>query len=376
MFYVTIAPPSAGNLSTENPHMRRIVGICLAVLLFIPNVAPGQGRSEEARKHLVRGATAIEMAKTPEDLSLAASEFRKATEIEPGMPAAWYNLGMVLGKSGKLKEAIASYQRYLLLAPRASDAPKIRDEVIKLEFRLEQEEKFKALSGQWVSQGGNLAFVTADAGRLAVYMTRFSILNEYSLTLDGTTNDITPAYLDKLFDLRQKDGQYIGAFESGSFRPGLKCVAPAQKTEVTGSVEGDRIVLRMPWTRFRAVERFGSLFDTEVYCTEVSSMGTMTVEFVLHKLPSAGIPRNAPGLQQYDSIAAVDGVALATLSQYDRAFKLRGKAGAKVQLTITRLVERAGTFTPAKFETVQANATLTEVPNDPPAYKKWQEFFN
>lgn len=356
--------------------MRRIIGACLVVLLLAPAALYAQGRTDEARKHLVRGAMAIEMAKTPEDLSLAAAEFRKAAEIEPGMPAAWYNLGMVQAKSGKLKEAIASYERYLLLAPRAADAPKIRDEVIKLEFRLEQEEKFKALSGQWVTEGGRIAFVTAGVGSLAVYLPAFSIPNEYVLTLDGSTRNIAPVYSDRLFDLRQKGNQFVGSFEAGSFRPGLKCVAPAQKTEVTGAVEGGRIVMRMPWTRFQAVERFGSLFDIEVYCTEVSSLGTMTVEFSLHRLPPGGIPRSAPGLQQYDEVIAVNGVALEPLGPYERILKLRGQPGTTVQLTIRRLVEPAGTFTSAKFDTVQANATMAEVPSDPPAYKMWQGFFH
>lgn len=51
------------------------------------------GTPEDARRHVVRGAAAIEMAKNMDDLARAADEFRQATEIAPEMPEAWYNPG-------------------------------------------------------------------------------------------------------------------------------------------------------------------------------------------------------------------------------------------------------------------------------------------
>lgn len=100
----------------------------------------GQNGLEEARKHLVRGMAAIEMSKSEDGLAAAAAEFAKAIEIEPNMAPAWYNLGSVQSQMGQLKDAIASYRRYLILAPNADDARLVNDEIIKLEYRMEREE--------------------------------------------------------------------------------------------------------------------------------------------------------------------------------------------------------------------------------------------
>ena len=112
-----------------------------------PARARAIGTPDDARRHVVRGAAAIEMAKNMDDLALAADEFRQATEIAPAMPEAWYNLGAVLAKTGKTDEAIASYRRYLTLSPSAADAQKVSDEIIKLEYRQEQKVKEQASSG-------------------------------------------------------------------------------------------------------------------------------------------------------------------------------------------------------------------------------------
>ena len=116
--------------------------IVIAALIIVIMSAPvfGQGNSEEARKYMVRGMAAIEIAKNNEGLEAAAAEFGKAVNIDPNLAAAWYNLGSVQSKLGHLDEAIKCYRRYLALAPEAGDARKVSDEIIKLEYRLEQEE--------------------------------------------------------------------------------------------------------------------------------------------------------------------------------------------------------------------------------------------
>lgn len=106
----------------------------LATLVF------AQSNSEEARKYMVRGMAAIEMAKDNEGLEAAAVEFGRAINIDPNLAAAWYNLGAVQSKLGHLNEAIKCYRRYLALAPEAKDARQVNDELIKLEYRMEKEE--------------------------------------------------------------------------------------------------------------------------------------------------------------------------------------------------------------------------------------------
>jgi len=122
-----------------NKSYRRFI---VTVLIIVSLAAPvfAQTGADEARKHLVRGMAAVEMSKTEDGLAAAAAEFKKATEIEPNMASAWYNLGSVQSKMGQLKDAIASYRRYLILAPRADDARLVNDEIIKLEYKMERED--------------------------------------------------------------------------------------------------------------------------------------------------------------------------------------------------------------------------------------------
>lgn len=94
---------------------------------------------EEARRHMVRGETAVEMAKTPEDYEQAIKEFQEATRIAPDWAAPYYNLGLVQEKAGKLKEAIISLNRYVQLSPNAPDTAKVREFIYKLEYKAEQE---------------------------------------------------------------------------------------------------------------------------------------------------------------------------------------------------------------------------------------------
>lgn len=122
----------------KTSYYRMIMTAFIIIGLAAP--AFGQDSAEEARKHLVRGMAAIEMAKSDAELAAAATEFKKATELAPSMAAAWYNLGSVQSKMGQLKDAIASYRRYLILAPNADDARLVNDGIIKLEYMLERAE--------------------------------------------------------------------------------------------------------------------------------------------------------------------------------------------------------------------------------------------
>lgn len=110
-----------------------------ALMMMVAVPAFGQHHFEEARKFMVRGMAAIEMAKDNAGLEAAAREFQKAVDVDPDMAEAWYNLGSVQSKLGLLDEAVKSYRRYVTLAPNAGDARQVNDEIIKLEYRMEQE---------------------------------------------------------------------------------------------------------------------------------------------------------------------------------------------------------------------------------------------
>jgi tetratricopeptide (TPR) repeat protein len=112
--------------------------------------------SEEARRHMARGQAAMEMAKSPEDYEAAIREFQEAARLAPDWPDPHYNLGLVQEKSGKFREAIASLNEYLRLAPNAPDAAKVKEQIYKLEYKVEQVltvpeiiDVLVSLSGQW-----------------------------------------------------------------------------------------------------------------------------------------------------------------------------------------------------------------------------------
>lgn len=100
--------------------------------------------AELAREYMVRGTAAVEMAKSDRDWAAAEKEFRTATEIDPNLAAAWFNLGTTQARLNKHAEALVSLQKYLDLNPKPEDAQKVRDEIIKIKYRQERmEEEFR-----------------------------------------------------------------------------------------------------------------------------------------------------------------------------------------------------------------------------------------
>lgn len=133
----------------SNLYCRTVI---TAIIIMAAVPVFGQNNSEEARKYMIRGMAAIEMAKNNEGLEAAAREFEKAINIDPNMAEAWYNLGSVQSKLGLLDEAVKCYRRYLILAPNAGDARQVSDEIIKLEYRIEQENaKILKIDGRFIA---------------------------------------------------------------------------------------------------------------------------------------------------------------------------------------------------------------------------------
>lgn len=71
------------------------------------------GDPEAAAEHLRRGSSLVEQR----DFAAAESEFRRATESDPGDPLAWAQLGAVLALLRRDQEAFTCYQRALDLDP-------------------------------------------------------------------------------------------------------------------------------------------------------------------------------------------------------------------------------------------------------------------
>lgn len=323
-----------------------------------------QTDNTEARRHLVRGLAAIEMAKNNEELGEAAEEFRKATEIAPQMAAAWYNLGAVQSKMGQAREGIASYQRYLALAPGAQDAQRVRDEIVKLEYRMEKTEQFKALGGQWIDTERNAYGVYVEENKLIVKGSHPRSRGDFDykdvMLIDwGGIGGLGAEQLT--IRLERRGSKLVGSWEmpSGKIYPSDICTVPAEKGDVEGEMNAanSRMALRLMRARYRVVQVDPPLFGSKT-CEEVSITETRPVEMVfLGPLPRGdvrftkinssgtftmqnvekGSPEEAAGLLKGDEIIAIDGTEVRQMgTEGDKLMKRRGEPGSTVQLLIKR----------------------------------------
>ncbi|MCX5806152.1 MAG: PDZ domain-containing protein [Proteobacteria bacterium] len=269
----------------------RLIIIALVIMGLTAPVF-GQNSADEARKHLVRGMVAIEMAKSEGELAAAAAEFKKATELAPTMPAAWYNLGSVQSKMGLLKDAIASYRRYLIVAPKANDARLVNDEIIKLEYRLERIEKVAELAGVWLV--GTTTF--------AVSVNNAEFIAKGSVGTDGVTvisdggalvgkQGRTPrGNSEMVFKGRINGFSIKGMRYRGPFTEGVSdCTIPGDQSEFTGTVseDGNNITLNFQKGLYQADRDAGIFFGLDS-CTGVTKTGDMPQTYVLTR--HGGVP--------------------------------------------------------------------------------------
>jgi len=354
----------------------RIMTFLCAMLMLGVTLARADSGNDEARRHLVRGLAAIEMAKSEAELSLAVDEFKAATEIAPGLAAAWYNLGAVQAKLGQPEAAIASYQRYLSVAPTAEDAPRIRDEIIKLEFRQEQSRKSQSRQGVWMSSDGTLFYLSVQGNRLTLKADRHFLTEEdaestypIATAIVGTTVT-NPEELAFSLDLR---GNRLAGTWRHSAIPADKCMIPEESGDVEGEILGGtgQMVLRYTRTKYKAATSMGLLTDDS--CREVRAMGRRPIEMrFTGPLPAGGIgvaldltyqpgriilkngwyghiavrdvdkgsPAYAAGLRDADEILAIDGVEVKTLKPDEVVWRLRGTPGMQLELRILHKKEK------------------------------------
>jgi len=96
-----------------------------------------ENTTADAKKFMVRGRTAVEMAKDQTGFLRAAEKFKQAIAVDPDLIEAYYNLGIVLDKAGQYDEAIKNLTIYLEKSPKASDAEAVQGLIYKIEYRRE-----------------------------------------------------------------------------------------------------------------------------------------------------------------------------------------------------------------------------------------------
>jgi len=119
-----------------------------------------------ARRHMVRGQAAAKIAKTPADYEDAIREFEQAAKFAPDWPEIYYNLGVVQEKAKEYDKAIENLEKYLALAPNATDADVVREFIYKIEFLKERGWSMEDLVGTWVGpkEVGNLTISLKKSG--------------------------------------------------------------------------------------------------------------------------------------------------------------------------------------------------------------------
>lgn len=346
-----------------------LLTISLALALTAPALA--QSNTEDAHTYMVRGMAAVEMAKSNDELAAAVKEFKKATEIAPTLAPAWYNLGLAQSKIGQLKDAIESYRKYIALAPKANDSQKVKDEIIKLEYRLEQIEQINAFSGEWMSADGRLASIVAEGNKLTITMNT-------TVTFAGSTeawiydNPIpSPNVYDNkslIFHLESRGSKLQGTLESPGIPPYMTgaCSLPPEKNQAEGTWENGHIFLKSNVMKFKVIMNSNdSLFASpKVHCDGVAAIGTMPFELsIIGPLGKGGIgagvssgasgglliteviagaPAEQAGLRKGDEIVAVDETDLSLLKGYgEKIMKLRGQPGSMMQLVVKRGQEKS-----------------------------------
>lgn len=365
------------------------------LLLLLPLLATLPALAEEgaadARRHMVRGIAAIEMAKSAADLAPAANEFRRATELDPSLSAAWYNLGSVQVKLGQFDEAIQSYKRYLTLSPQAEDAQKIQDEIIKLEYRQERINKVADFSGNWAF-GANTTYV------ISVNKQEFNL--KYTEQMDSSARGITvisdggalvgkssrtpEGVAEVTFKGRVEGSSIKGTRTRGAFTEGVSsCAVPVDQGEFTGTVsdDGKQLTLNFQIGQYQADRDAGLFFGLDS-CTGVTKTGEQPSTLVFKKSGAQGnagadnqppkgiglvglqltatdpqlitsvvpnMPAADAGLKAGDRIRRVDGKDVKELNAAQLLELIRGPAGAKVTIEI----ERQGEANPLSFTLVR-----------------------
>jgi tetratricopeptide (TPR) repeat protein len=84
---------------------------------------------EEARKYMVQAEAAVKRQSFGE----AVDRYRDALKIAPWWPEGHFNRALLLGETGRYKEAIASMKKYLMLVPGAADAQAAQDKIYEWE---------------------------------------------------------------------------------------------------------------------------------------------------------------------------------------------------------------------------------------------------
>ena len=362
--------------------------LAIAILASWSFASSAQTVPEEARRYLMRGMAAEEMAKAPKDFERAAREYGQAAKLAPTWPEIYVYLGSAQTKAGNYQGAMASFRRFLELAPNSPDAGKIRDELYKLEYRAEQQSKVVEIGGTYEGARGTFTVTVSGADFSARWRGPVKGVDLKLGGMLGPAIDFTgKGQSDEVFTGILADGVIKGMWRRAPFREDKSsCTIPGDQSEFTGTVGDDGATIRLKFVRSSYVADYTSVFIGLENCTGVNKTGEMPEEIVLFKpgkvkntsvpeflqpafrktvgLVGIGLAENDPrlvasveqgmpaaeaGIRAGDRLLKVNGKDVGGMNSAQIANLVRGKAGTKVTLE----VERKGDAKPLSFELVR-----------------------
>ena len=269
--------------------MRRWITCLLmtALLAAWSAAAAAQNVPEEARRHMMRGIAAVEMAKSSGDYVLAALEFEKAARLAPDWPDVYYSLGSVQAKMGDAASAVKSYRRYLELAPRAPDAEKVRQEIYKLEYLHDRQQLTAALSGAWKASNGQTFKLALDGTRLK--LTRDEQQGDDVLTIrsmgthTGPMTDAPPL----VFFGTLIEGRIAGMYAQAAGKSSGHCELPERTDPFEGIVDTAAGRMRLVYNRvtFEYEMEFKSILSDVLVCRQTDRKETQGYVLELKRMP-------------------------------------------------------------------------------------------
>lgn len=106
----------------------RIIGL-------VRRLDPRPTISEEARRHVVYGLTAMKEVKTPADYENAIKEFHKASQLAPWWGDAYLDLALAQENRGNYGDAAQSLSLFLLASPNDPEAEKAKTKMYELDYK-------------------------------------------------------------------------------------------------------------------------------------------------------------------------------------------------------------------------------------------------
>jgi Tfp pilus assembly protein PilF len=360
----------------------------IAILIAWSVVSSAQNMPEDARRYLMRGMAAEEMAKAPKDYERAAREYEQAARLAPNWPDIYAYLGSAQTKAGNYQGAMASYRRFLELAPNDPLAGKIRDELYKLEYRAEQQSKVADLGGAWDSANGTFTVTVSGADFSARWRGHATGVDLKWDGMLGPKMDFRgKGKCEEVFTGVMTDGAIKGTWRRAPYKEDKSgCTIPGDQSEFTGTVGDGGATIALKYVRSSYVAEYVAVFMGLENCTSVTKTGEMAEQIVLirpakQKSTSAphflqpfygkdmglvginlseadprlvagvveGMPAAAAGIKSGDRILKVGGKEVGGMNGPQIANLVRGKAGTRVTIE----VERTGEAKPLSFELVR-----------------------